>query len=69
MSNLHGNNKSVLQIDKKTNVVLAVWESESVAATDLNIAQSGISRASRGKRNSAGGFKWDQNLGNTVSSL
>ncbi len=68
MTTKKGSRKSVLQIDKKTDVVIAVWESESIAATELNIDQGNLSKAARGKRKSSGGFKWDMNLGNTTPS-
>ncbi len=67
MSKVHGRSKSVLQLDKKTGVVLGVWSSEIEAAADLDINQSNISKAARGDRMSAGGFKWTFNVGTPES--
>lgn len=50
--------KTVLQIDKETGQVIAEYPSTQEAARKLNICQSTISECCNGKRNTAGGFKW-----------
>ena len=49
--------KQVMQIDMSGNV-MAVFKGIIDAATTLNIDASSISKAVRGKRQSAGGYKW-----------
>lgn len=50
--------KPILQLDKRTGVVLRIWESGMVASRTLNINQRHISSCCLGKRPSAGGYKW-----------
>lgn len=51
-------NKPVLQLDKDTGEVIREWESATDASLKLGINNSHISACCRGKRNSAGGFRW-----------
>ena len=50
--------KPVFQIDKNTNEVIAEFPSIKEVQRQLGINQSNISECCLGKRNTAGGFKW-----------
>ena len=50
--------KRVEQIDKNTLEVIKVWDSLSEVERQLNISASGISNVCKGKRKTAGGYKW-----------
>lgn len=52
-------NKPVLQLDKSTGEVIREWECTADAWRELGIDFRSISACCRGKRNSAGGFKWE----------
>jgi len=49
--------KSVLQIDKHSDLIIKKWDSISKASEILNISQGNISTAIKKNRN-CGGFKW-----------
>ena len=50
--------KRVEQIDKNTLEVIRAWDSLSEVERQLNISASSISKACKGKRKTAGGYKW-----------
>lgn len=50
--------KAVLQIDKEKDVIISEYPSTQEAARKLKICQSNISACCKGKRETAGGFKW-----------
>lgn len=50
--------KSVLQIEFKTNQIIAEYPSTQEAARKLNMCQSTISECCNGKRKTAYGYKW-----------
>ena len=50
--------KKVAQIDKKTNEILAVYESMAEAARICNVSYAGIYNVCRGKAKTSGGFIW-----------
>ena len=61
MSEKHINgklSKKVLQIDKKTNEVIAEFPSVSEVERQLGISHSNISLCCKGKYKTCGGFKW-----------
>ena len=51
-------NKEVEQIDKNTLEVIKVWDSLSEVERQLNIPVTNISNVCKGKRKTAGGYKW-----------
>ena len=51
--------KSVLQIDKNTNKIIAEFPSTNEVQRKLGFKQTDISRCCRGKRKTCGGFKWE----------
>ena len=58
-ANVNGKlSKSVLQIDKNTNKVIAEFPSMAEVERQLGIKASHISMCCNGKRNIAGGYKW-----------
>ena len=50
--------KKVVQIDKDTLDIIAIYESETAAGSALNVPYSHIARACRGERKTAYGYKW-----------
>ena len=50
--------KAVLQIDKETNEIIKEWKCIVDVKRILNINCNNISSACKGKRKTAGGFKW-----------
>ena len=49
---------SVAKIDKNTNEIIAVYESVSAAERENPKAETHISQVCKGKRKTAGGYKW-----------
>ncbi len=52
------NSKKVVQIDKKTNANIKIYDSQATAQRETGIKQGDISRVCRGIRLSAGNFLW-----------
>ena len=52
------NTKKVIQIDKNTGEEIACWFTMNYAYEELNIQSSGISKACKGQRKTAGGYIW-----------
>ena len=50
--------KAIYQIDIKTNAIIKIWKSAREAAPHFNTNYKNISAVCRGKRKSAGGYKW-----------
>jgi hypothetical protein len=57
-NSIRKNEKSVIQIDKKTKEVIAEWKSASEAGRSLNITRQAISEACKGEYRTAGGYIW-----------
>lgn len=48
----------IYQLNKETGEVIQKWDTAKEASDVLKISDASISQVSKGKRNSAGGFKW-----------
>ncbi len=51
--------KKIMQIDMKTNEIIKIWGSSTIAAPYINISQSNISAVCNKRQKTAGGFKWE----------
>lgn len=51
-------NKPVLQLDKVTGEVIRCWECAADVERELGFNHSNIAACCKGKRNSAGGYRW-----------
>lgn len=50
--------KKVKQIDPESGEVVKIWDSQIEAGNQLNIPANNISNVCKGKRKTAGGYKW-----------
>lgn len=53
-----GHKKPIIQIDKDTNIIIKEWKSAIDVMRELGIDSSSIAKCCRGKKKTAGGFKW-----------
>ena len=55
----HWNSKKVVQLDKKTNKIIKIWDSITQAKEGLNLSSiSHISEVCKGVRKTCGNYKW-----------
>ena len=58
ITQIQSSSRKIAKMDLKTNEILDTYDTIALAARENNCDASGISKVCRGKRNSAGGFKW-----------
>lgn len=64
-----GVSKPVVKIDATTGEILRTYTSIAEAAMDVGINRKGISDVLKGKQKTAGGFIWQFDIEDTVTSI